>query len=64
MGMGRAAGERKISPGRGVRTLAGGKPAKQAQPPEYGKIKWSPGRGDRRLCYTLILRFLSPTTGL
>ena len=27
----------------GERTLAGGKPAKRAQPPECDKIKWSPG---------------------
>ena len=53
----RAVVKRIISPERGVRIIAGGKPAEQAQPPEYGKIKWSPGRGDRRLCYTLILRF-------
>ena len=55
--------ERKISPGRGVRTLAGGKSASALAAP--GKLKKisEPRRGDRKHSISVLHRFLSPLRG-
>ena len=63
IGLWRANGERKISPGRGVRTLAGGKSASALAAPGILKKISEPRRSDRKRCNTLMLCFLPPLRG-
>ena len=63
MGIWRAAGEWKISPGRGVRTLAGGKSASALAAPGILKKISEPRRGDRKHSISVLHRFLSPLRG-
>ena len=56
-------GERKISPGRGVRTLAGGKSASALAAPGMLKKISEPRRGDRKHSISVLHRFLSPLRG-